>query len=573
MNEQLGDMEVKPSTSLWDRIDSGITSDSFESGVQSSLENFEQMPYPETWDKIAAELPEPKLGNGLIKYYIIAALAVLFSAGIYIGQSWQSESAPLIAQQQSSQQPPISAEEAQPEQLASNNTNLAVTAVESNEESPVVKKDEKAIGEDAVASNDTKPALSNQQAGSQLSAPVVSKELEPNKANKQTNIQTSVPAVSNGAEPATFNKQTGVQTAAPVLAAQKETNSAPEQTSEVSDKGRGVNATATITNKPEGSGNKSVAPVVALVPIQQAASTPPTDNNKIVREEPVIPAEPIQTIHQKEVVATVPPTLNQPRELTEVKPDSALYAQKMQTYQEQPQAETFSPFSISVLAGAHLSYTTYGAPKESSSLNFEKNIELRKELERPDIDWAGGFLLDYRINNKWMLSSGIAMVNFSQKFEYDIEKAQDPNVKNEVNAPTTNPADSFVAGNTYSNRIKFSWTEIPLYVNYTIMQKNGWNIDMQAGVSYAFINTVDGGMIGYDNKGVLVLKGEESFPNIKNTVFVTAMPQVSYQFAPSISLGLVPTVKYSLTSIIGNEYWIQQHPYFIGMNICLRKRF
>src|SRR6478609_11633535 len=107
LNEQLGDMEVKPSTSLWDRIDSEITDDSFESGVQNSLENFEQMPYPETWDKIAAELPEPKLGHGLIKYYIVAALAVLFSAGIYIGQNWQTEPAPLIAQQEPSKQPTI----------------------------------------------------------------------------------------------------------------------------------------------------------------------------------------------------------------------------------------------------------------------------------------------------------------------------------------------------------------------------------------------------------------------------------------------------------------------------------
>src|SRR5687767_7116004 len=105
LNEQLGDMEVKPSASLWDRIDSGITSDSFENGVQSSLENFEQMPYPETWDKIAAELPEPKVANGLLKYYIVAALAVLFSAGLYIGQNWQPKPT-LTAQQEPSAQLP-----------------------------------------------------------------------------------------------------------------------------------------------------------------------------------------------------------------------------------------------------------------------------------------------------------------------------------------------------------------------------------------------------------------------------------------------------------------------------------
>lgn len=98
-------------------------------------------------------------------------------------------------------------------------------------------------------------------------------------------------------------------------------------------------------------------------------------------------------------------------------------------------------------------------------------------------------------------------------------------------------------------------------------------MDMQAGLSYAFINTVDAGIISYDNKGVFVLKNKDAFPQINSTIFVSVLPQVSYKFSEELSLGIVPSFKYSLTSIIGNTNWVQQHPYFIGMNLCLRKRF
>jgi hypothetical protein len=265
-------------------------------------------------------------------------------------------------------------------------------------------------------------------------------------------------------------------------------------------------------------------------------------------------------------------SINKPREVIQLKPDSTLLVQQIASSNEQPNQNEPSPFSISLFVGLHLSYTTYSSPN-GSMLNFDQNIAFRKQLERPAIDWVGGFMVDYRLTKKWMLSSGLMMVNFNQKFDYDVTPATSPANPNEIGAPISSPQDSILIGNQYSNRIRYTWTEIPLYLNYKVKNAVRWDFDLQGGISYAFINTIDGGMVSYDNKGVLILRDKESFPQISNAVFITAMPQLSYKFGQAVSVGIVPTVKYSLNSIIGNDRWIQQHPYFIGINICLRKRF
>jgi hypothetical protein len=562
LHEQLGDMEVKPSSSLWDRIDSNIANDSFENGVQDSLENFEQMPYPETWDKIAAELPEEKVGNRLMRYYVAAAFALLFATGIYVGKRFQDDNK-LIAENTQLQELPLNQTEAAlPKKLGTEN----------NGEIDEQRKTQRESSSDNIipqTSNTTLNDHSENNVRDQNNESLKSTSISP----KNKNIQRS--AVENEEEKSalkpvtvdnaqTINKETAasvlVNNTAPTIAATKDHDIKSTQ-KDIDGEEPGNNNTQSIQSAP--------------ILLSKAENTENLNDGLIVQNNNIIPADTSKRNASQTNVAAAASTntLSQPREVIETKPDSAAYAQHVQTLNAKQDNDGLTRFSISIYAGAHLSYTTYNDPKQQTALNFDKNIELRKQLERPEIDWSGGFLLDYRLGKRWMVSSGIAMVNFSQKFEYNIEQALRPTNAAEISAPISNPNDSFVIGNQYSNRIKYSWTEIPVYVNYTIIKGKRWNVDMQAGASYAFINTVDGGMISYDNKGVLVLRGKESFPEIKNTIFLTAMPQVSYAFGSSVSLGLVPTIKYSVTSIIGNERWIQQHPYFIGMNICLRKRF
>ncbi len=538
LSEQLGDMEVKPSTSLWDRIDANITNDSFESGMQDSLENFEQMPYPETWDKIAAELPETKVRNGLARYYIVAAFAVLFASGIYIGNKVGTKQEAAITGQgvkedntRNDETIPADLEEIKEQNKAAQKGAQPQPISRNHDVSQKLNK----VPNDLIAQNTIVKPSSSAKGNVQPNKVTNPKESSPKLADdKSNNKQTMTPAA-----------------AAPVVSQPVAAMNVVQSNDQVSQPVRSENVSAK-NNEPQ-------------VPYNNV----PTINNIVV---PTSNEQQTESGEQQATNAKQQIQNADAREVAVINPDSQLLAQKIAAINQLPAADELTKFSLSVFAGTYMCYTTYSIPS-SATLPFEDNVKLRKQLERPAMDWSGGITIDYRLNKKWMVSGGLMMVNFNQEFNYDISTATQPADPNEVGAPVTNPSDSFIVGNKYSNRIKYSWTEIPVLVNYTIRKGKRVDIDIQAGASYAFISTIDGGMVSYDNKGALILNSKESFPYIQNTFFASLMPQVSYKFGQAVSVGLAPTVKYSITSIIGNNNWIQQHPYFIGMNICLRKQF
>ncbi|MES2559059.1 MAG: hypothetical protein V4590_04930 [Bacteroidota bacterium] len=523
LKEQLGDMEFKPSASLWDRIDSDITKDGFETDMQSSLENFEQVPYSDTWDKIAAELPEERIGNSLFKYYGWGALSLLFAVGVWVGYEWNKQGETLMATTES----PKRAQE-----TPDHEKNITIAT-------------EKDLPE--VTSNTTQSLPATQQSDAVVSETAPAAAIEYN-GPEDTHINPTP----------TFTK-----------AAQPQPKSRPA-------------TTAPQTREPELVAENRVIQV-PVAPVQQhlamddnsdvTAKPSATDEIAVVTKQE--PSTPATTIDARVVSTDAPPvavTQSDAREVSAngMQPDSVT-AKAIPTLAG-PKAEELTRFSISILAGAHMSYMNYAKPSDPQ-FNFDQNIALRKQLERPDLDWSGGFLIDYRISNKWMLSTGLMMVNFNQQFHYDTLQPTVPVNPNETFGAVYESTDSVITGNGYSNRIKYSWTEIPLFINYNVHRGQRWDIDLQAGVGYAFVSTVDAGMVGQDNKGVFALKDKSAFPQIKNSVFVSVMPQISYKFGQNVSVGFVPTFKYSATSMIGNERWVQQHPYFVGVNLCLRKRF
>jgi hypothetical protein len=510
LQKQLNDMEVKPSLSLWERIDSGLGQNDFELGIQNSIENFEQLPSPENWEKIAAELPAEKVNIRFLRYYFMAVVAILFASGMYVV----------------------------------------------NKIDQIREKEQNSLELETGITNQNFNNSNIQQRYSNIK-PAENVELQIQSTKNQLSINNFNKAVT-----ATIT-QNSIVSSTPVY--------------------------NTITKEYKGSKIKLATPesnvkidelpshILANTVINTTTTNPIFDNFLIESTEKQDSNNNLQTIknsNDSNIVLTNEQTnsIERPREVIQLKPDSTLLAQQIAALKEQPNQNEPSPFSISLFVGVHLSYTTYSSPN-GSMLNFDQNIAFRKQLERPSIDWAGGFMVDYRLTKKWMLSSGMMMVNFNQKFDYDVTPATSPANPNEIGAPISSPQDSILIGNQYSNRIRYTWTEIPIFINYKVKNAVRWDFDLQGGISYAFINTIDGGMVSYDNKGVLILRGKESFPQISNAVFITAMPQLSCKFGQAVSVGIVPTVKYSLNSIVGNDRWIQQHPYFIGINFCLRKRF
>ncbi|MFI5221243.1 MAG: outer membrane beta-barrel protein [Bacteroidia bacterium] len=235
--------------------------------------------------------------------------------------------------------------------------------------------------------------------------------------------------------------------------------------------------------------------------------------------------------------------------------------------------EELTRFSISALTGIHECYNILLAPS-SSNLNLKDNISLRKQIELPSSDWNGAFFLNYELNKKWRISSGIMVSNFSQQFNFDTLTPNSTHAAiTEHGVKMANQNDSITSGNSNSYRIKYTWTEIPLLITYTFFQKKKFDFEITTGVSYAFISGVDAAYVSYDNVGVLILTDKDAFPGIKNNFFFHFYPSVSYHISEKISIGVVPTFKMSITSITGNDNWVQQYPYFIGISGTLRKKF
>jgi hypothetical protein len=208
-----------------------------------------------------------------------------------------------------------------------------------------------------------------------------------------------------------------------------------------------------------------------------------------------------------------------------------------------------------------------------ASPGFESNIALRKKIESPDIDWSGGFLLNYHLTKRISISSGVMLANFRQSVSYNTTGSSNGVMQGEQSTQTIHSSDSFVSGGTYANRIKYSWTEIPLFISYQLMETPRFSVDMMCGVSYAFIQTVDAIMISKDNVGAYVLKNNESFPGFNNSFFLNIYPVCSYRFNDAISLGLSPSFKYSINSMVASNRWTPQHPYLAGLSLRLTKRF
>lgn len=230
-------------------------------------------------------------------------------------------------------------------------------------------------------------------------------------------------------------------------------------------------------------------------------------------------------------------------------------------------------FSISVISGVQYCFNSLSAPA-NSSLNFSENISLRKKIETPQLDWNGTFLLNYELNKHWRISSGVMISNFSQNFEYSFAiPVNTHSALRDPGAKVFNPSDSIINGNTNSKRIKYTWTEIPVFITYSFNHKSKFGFELMAGVSYGIITAVDASYVSYDNMGVLMLTDKNAFPGVKNNFFVHFNPHLYYKVNDLVSVGVAPTLKYSVTSITANDSWVEQRPYFIGISASLRKKF
>ena len=515
LKQQFDGLEYKPSESLWDKISAEIPEDNFENTFENTfaenVNTFESKPNPELWNKIETQLPKSQDRN--YRFLWIPLLFVFFGSAAYFGYQFKNK------------------------QLAIDNKLSVENKQKDNEQ---------------LANSIEKLEIGNEKK-SNLIIPSNDKISIPKNHTIQT-IKVDSKKL-DGSNSIAENKK---------VVAQKSEKSISKPISS-----SGENFDKNRITKNESSSDLSVNPVVSerkAIAIQSEQKQNPITNTSTSQTKNEVSTPNLIPKVDSTIISNIPPVADANKNVMD-----SLSNKK--SVQNSSNDEKLTKFSISVISGVQNCYNHLSAPS-NSSINFSENLALRKIIETPMMDWNGAFLLDYAINSNWRFSTGVMVSNFSQQFQYAIQtpignhaSIKDPSAK------MNNQNDSIVNGNSYSNRIKYTWTEIPLFITYTFSHKQKIGIEITSGVSYAIISGVDASYVSNDNIGVLMLTDKNGFPGVKNNFFFHFYPTVTYKLNELVQIGIAPTFKYSITSITDNSNWIQQQPYFLGLSAMLRKKF
>ena len=237
-----------------------------------------------------------------------------------------------------------------------------------------------------------------------------------------------------------------------------------------------------------------------------------------------------------------------------------------------PDEMPLSNYSITAFTGYNMCYNHLVNPNTTGK-DFTKNIALRNSVEAPTAEWTGAFLANLHLNAKWYLSSGIILTNFRQDLRFGVQKPVNELYGGEDNASYVHNSDSITNGGGQTGIISYSFTEIPFLVSYKFAQKQKFEFEVQGGLSWGILSGANAQMVDQYNVGLLQINGKTDFPPLRNVFFFTVQPMASYKLNSAVNIGVMPTFKTSLNSMVATPYWVQQYPYFVGLNVFIRKRF
>lgn len=521
LQEQLDDTEFKPSESLWGRIDREVNRPEFEQRVEGKIGNYAINPYPETWEQIEAQLPPPAKNRrrwGAIWISSITVLfAVAFAGGYFLNKSGVG------------------------------NESIAFSENKSGSEQVFVKQVEKVESKEIALST-------NQPIKKHIASNTIAHKTSKNAVSASGILNQKselVPLAS------TTSKRNGVKA---LVHAKSYYTKAHSATSKFLAK----QVVSTNSTKPLAKSN-FIAPQLANTTTIVDAEKSAPELIKSDKETPNTFASSTKTV----MPLDTPPqsqSLSQPQPTaTKITPIAdSLVAQSNSKSNDE---STPSKITITVLAGVNYGFMTLKDPNGS----FAENIALRKQVESSKLDWSGGFLLDYQLGKKWLLSSGIQITNFSMDMSFGTAKSlQQPYIGQGGNLVIS---DSVTQSGTNNLRIKYSWNEIPLLITYKSNANKRFGFETKFGLSYAIVNVVDAAMIAQNNVGVYSLKSKEAFPGFNNIVFAQAYIGVNFKLNESVTLLAMPYAKYSLNNMIARENWVKQYPFILGVSLGLRKSF
>ncbi len=541
----MSELETKPSDSLWAKLEKELDTDSFEPTLRAKFEDFSLPVSEQTWTNIEAQLPQEKNKKRILAFWFtgifLSALSLGFLASRFYfpGNSTENSIAIVNEPKKIENQLPL--------------TNQQITnEVESS----------------------TQEESSNQQKikNSSLS----------NEETKQNSVSENIATENSRSENLTTENALSENS----IAKKSETVSSDAKSSTKKSKAKN-SSNKTILNATAAAGSISLGAKSSKAKNQSAdlgsnsnttsAVIPPVDLNT---KQSVNTPQLVQTIEKQN------PVKQEVRELQDVSAkikledvqikfdkDSIVRTQEVITENYESEDDKPGKFSISAIVGVYRTEMILSKPS-SSIYDLNKVYDLRTKLEKPSVDWSGGFLLNYHASSHLMISSGVQISNFRQSLHYDLaEPKADTFGQIQSQNLYLHPTDSIIEGHVKTAVNKYSFTEIPIWITYSILTDKKVGFDFMLGYSFAFLTSVNAYMPDPAMVGLLTVNDKTSFPFLKGSSFINIAPAVTYRINNTVQLGLMPQFKLGLSSVIDNKNWIQEKPMAIGLNFYLRKRF
>lgn len=522
LKEQFDSFEAKPNEALWDNIAQNLPADNFEKSIATKLDTLQVEPSEGIWLAIEKHLPQiSKYSKKLVYLWTFGVLTVGVIAGIFINK-FTAE----ISQNNTLTHPKafvwLDTTAIGSENL-NNLTNLLVNT--NNSKQQLALNTEKAYKKTETTTNQESENQKNIKISS-LSKPTTQSS---SNSTKPIIATTSLPA-ANG------------------LGLNNNVNNSIA-------KNYGLNNTASGSNNGSNNKNGSVAkndePLNTISFNEQNKPKPVKEIDKTAPET------------KTEIPAKVDSTINIPN----VKTTNA-----QQASENDYMGPSLKREKLTIIAYAGMGYSFMRYAEGTDKANSGANINLREKTESTESEISGGFLVGYDITKRITLSSGIIMANFKQTMSFNIDSAKNKMGNYEENLIYVN--DTITSGNNNIKALKYSYTEIPIYVTYKILETPKFELAAQTGLGIGFLTGINTYVIAQNNVGVYEINNKNDYPAFKNTLFFTFQPQFTYNLStPGVSIGLMPIIKTSLTNIVSDEKWLKQYPYNMSFNLFLRKRF
>ncbi len=546
LKEQFDNFEAKPNEALWDNIAQNLPEDKFEKNIASKLNSLETTPSQNVWLAIEKKLPfiATQMNKKLIYLWTGVVLTFGLIAGYFISQYTSNINN-------------LSADLTHPEAFVwlNNKATESNTQILANATTPNSIHTPSRI-------NENKSALDENDRSHSANRPHLL-------AQSHTNTQvanTNVVPVRENENIATINN---------AVASQRQNNKVNATTTTVSDtipqnNQNTIASTPGKTGSLEGNntanGNDEPIAKKETNGNDKTPNTPPATSSENKGNNDALAQNKIDSIT---IAEPLPNKIDSTTENAQVKSMA-----NNQASENDYTGPSLKKERLTILAYAGFAFGNMYYAEGNDKTNASANINLREKTERSANDINGGFLLGYDLSKRFTISSGIILANFKQMLSYSAEAPKNSYpVKQGENFQ--HGSDTITTGGSYSAELKYSYTEIPLFVTYKAFENQKFEIAIQSGLGFGIITGVNTYIISTDNIGIYEVNGKDDFPKIKNTLFFTLQPQIMYNLPanPGISIGCMPTVKASLSNIINDENWIKQYPYSFGLNVFIRKRF